>query len=76
MPTVAVEFSSKALQLDHGRKVRVQTWDTAGQETYRAITMKYASSHAVITEKRMAQSSSLMSHGVPHLNMWATGCRT
>lgn len=40
MPTVAVEFSSKSLLLDTGRKVRVQTWDTAGQETYRAITMK------------------------------------
>ena len=31
MPTVAVEYSSKSLLLDGGRKVRVQTWDTAGQ---------------------------------------------
>jgi GTPase SAR1 family protein len=40
MPTVAVEFSAKSLILDNGRKVRVQTWDTAGQEAYRSITMK------------------------------------
>lgn len=40
-PTVAVEFASKVVTLDNNRKVKAQIWDTAGQETYRALTMKY-----------------------------------
>jgi Ras-related protein Rab-2A len=56
MPTVAVEFSSKSLHLDNGRKIRVQTWDTAGQETYRAITMKYLLLYSVTIARPMAPS--------------------
>lgn len=41
MPTIAVEFSSKVVNLDSTHQARVQIWDTAGQEVYRSLTMKY-----------------------------------
>ena len=31
MPTIAVEFSSKLVNLDGGEVAKVQVWDTAGQ---------------------------------------------
>ena len=31
MPTIAVEFSSKLVNLEHGEVAKVQVWDTAGQ---------------------------------------------
>jgi small GTP-binding protein len=40
MPTIAVEFASKLITLDNGEVSRVQIWDTAGQETYRSLTMR------------------------------------
>lgn len=45
MPTIAVEFSSKLVTLDNRETVKTQIWDTAGQETYRSLTMRYSSSH-------------------------------
>lgn len=38
--TVNVEFSSKAIELGENN-VRLQLWDTAGQEKYRAVTKSY-----------------------------------
>ncbi|KAH0795799.1 ras-related protein RABB1c [Histomonas meleagridis] len=38
--TVGVTFSIKILQID-GREVKVQIWDTAGQEVFRSITRSY-----------------------------------
>jgi GTPase SAR1 family protein len=40
MPTVALEYTSKIVELQDRRFVRTQIWDTAGQEQYRALTMK------------------------------------
>lgn len=40
-PTIGVEFTSKTIRLPDTRKVRVQIWDTAGQEQFRAVTMRY-----------------------------------
>jgi len=41
MPTIAVEFSSKLVTLNNGQVVKTQIWDTAGQESYRSLTMRY-----------------------------------
>lgn len=38
--TIGVEFGSKTLELD-GRKIKLQIWDTAGQENFRSITRSY-----------------------------------
>jgi GTPase SAR1 family protein len=32
LPTIAVEFSTKIIQLKEGSFVKAQIWDTAGQE--------------------------------------------
>jgi Ras-related protein Rab-11A len=40
MPTVVVEFTSKIIKLNDNRVIKAQIWDTAGQEQYRALTMK------------------------------------
>eukprot|EP00444_Apocalathium_aciculiferum_P065124 CAMPEP_0183549896 /NCGR_PEP_ID=MMETSP0371-20130417/63851_1 /TAXON_ID=268820 /ORGANISM="Peridinium aciculiferum, Strain PAER-2" /LENGTH=206 /DNA_ID=CAMNT_0025753833 /DNA_START=76 /DNA_END=696 /DNA_ORIENTATION=- len=36
--TVGVEFATRTVKLDPGGNVKVQIWDTAGTERYRAIT--------------------------------------
>lgn len=38
--TVGVELATKVVQVD-GRRVKVQIWDTAGQEKYRSLTSNY-----------------------------------
>ncbi|KRX00403.1 P-loop containing nucleoside triphosphate hydrolase [Pseudocohnilembus persalinus] len=38
-PTIGVEFGTKTLNLpDNDQKVKLQIWDTSGQERYRSIT--------------------------------------
>lgn len=39
-PTIGVEFGSKMVQLKDD-KVKLQLWDTAGQESFRSITRSY-----------------------------------
>ena len=40
--TIGVDFLEKALQVDAlGRTVRLQLWDTAGQEEFDALTRSY-----------------------------------
>lgn len=39
-PTIGVEFASKTVTLPDNRRVRAQIWDTAGQEQFRAVTMR------------------------------------
>lgn len=41
MPTIALEYTSKIMELEPNKNVRAQIWDTSGQEQYRALTMKY-----------------------------------
>lgn len=36
--TVGVEFATRIVKLNNGKKVKAQIWDTAGQERYKAIT--------------------------------------
>jgi Ras-related protein Rab-2A len=38
--TVGVEFGTQMVSLD-GKKVKIQIWDTAGQESFRSITRSY-----------------------------------
>ncbi|GAA6041227.1 hypothetical protein JCM8097_008353 [Rhodosporidiobolus ruineniae] len=44
-PTIGVEFGSRIVQLnegpDTGKRIKLQIWDTAGQENFRAITRSY-----------------------------------
>ena len=41
IPTIALEFCTKEIELDDNYKVKVQLWDTAGQDKFRAITRNY-----------------------------------
>lgn len=38
--TIGVEFATKTIALD-SKRIKVQIWDTAGQQRYRAITHAY-----------------------------------
>jgi len=39
--TIAVEFSTKTVQLDDNKFCKAQIWDTSGQERYRSIASSY-----------------------------------
>lgn len=38
LPTIAIEFASKIIKTKEGDRIKVQIWDTAGQEKYKSIT--------------------------------------
>ena len=38
IPTIAIEFTTKIIKMINGDKVKMQIWDTAGQEKYKSIT--------------------------------------
>lgn len=40
LPTIGVDFSAKVIQLQN-RRVKLQVWDTAGQQRFRTITQTY-----------------------------------
>lgn len=43
-PTIGVEFISKIVEIDQygeNKKIRLQMWDTAGCEKYRAMTLSH-----------------------------------
>ena len=40
-PTIGVEFGSKVIKCKSGVTIRLQVWDTAGQESFRSITRSY-----------------------------------
>lgn len=40
MPTIGIDFHFKVVDID-GCKVKIEIWDTAGQEKYRNITASY-----------------------------------
>ena len=39
VPTIGVEFAAKTIVIPSGIKIKVQIWDTSGQERYRTITL-------------------------------------
>jgi GTPase SAR1 family protein len=42
------EFESKVVQIDDNYRVRLQIWDTAGQETFRSIVKSFYRNSAAI----------------------------
>ena len=38
--TIGVEFGTRMIEID-GKKIKLQLWDTAGQESFRSITRSY-----------------------------------
>lgn len=45
--TVGVEFGAKTIELKDQTRVKLQIWDTAGQESFKSITRNYYRSAAV-----------------------------
>ena len=41
IPTIAVEFCTKEIELADNYKVKVQLWDTAGEERFKSLAMTY-----------------------------------
>ena len=58
-PTIGIEFTSKTVRLPDSRKIRAQIWDTAGQEQFRAVTMRYSCPYPVNIGELLAHSSFL-----------------
>jgi len=40
-PTIALEFCAKLIRVSDGSNIKVQIWDTAGQEKYKSIVSQY-----------------------------------
>ena len=40
-PTIAMDFFTKTLQINRDQKVKVQIWDSAGQEKFKSIVKSY-----------------------------------
>ncbi|KAI8982281.1 P-loop containing nucleoside triphosphate hydrolase protein [Mycotypha africana] len=39
--TIGVEFGTRFISLKDGKQIKLQIWDTAGQESFRSITQSY-----------------------------------
>lgn len=39
--TIGVEFASRIIEIDSDTNVKLQIWDTAGQESFRSVTRSY-----------------------------------
>ena len=49
LPTIAIEFATKIIQIKEGGYIKAQIWDTAGQERFRTITKTYyKGAHGII----------------------------
>ena len=49
MSTIGLDYKLKNVQLDDGRMVKIQIWDTAGQDRFRSITKNYyKGAHGII----------------------------
>ena len=49
MSTIGLDYKFKDVQLDNGKTVKVQIWDTAGQDRFRSITRNYyKGAHGII----------------------------
>lgn len=68
--TIGVEYGSKTLALND-KKVKLQIWDTAGQEDYRSITRSfYRNAHGIILMYDLTRSESF-----DHLPDWLKEAR-
>ena len=41
LTTIGLDFRLKTVELEDGKKIKIQIWDTAGQDRFRAITRNY-----------------------------------
>ena len=41
LTTIGLDFRLKTVELEEGKKIKIQIWDTAGQDRFRAITRNY-----------------------------------
>ena len=49
MSTIGLDYRLKTMTLNSGKQVKVQIWDTAGQDRFRAITKNYyKGAHGII----------------------------
>jgi len=49
MSTIGLDYRLKSMELKNGKKIKLQIWDTAGQDRFRAITRNYyKSAHGII----------------------------
>ena len=49
MMTIGLDYRLKVMQLQSGKEVKLQIWDTAGQDRFRSITKNYyKGSHGII----------------------------
>jgi len=61
--TIGVEFGSRTIDIN-GKKIKLQIWDTAGQETFRSITRSYyRESSSVLLVYDVTNSTSFVSLG-------------
>lgn len=72
--TIGVEFATKKVQTQDGKRVKAQIWDTAGQERYRAITSAYyrgAVGALLVYDTTNAQSFKNMAEWLRQLKQFA-----
>ena len=49
MATIGLDYRLKTMKLKNGKNIKLQIWDTAGQDRFRAITKNYyKGSHGII----------------------------
>ena len=49
LSTIGLDFRLKTISLENNRKIRIQIWDTAGEDRFRAITKNYyKGAHGII----------------------------
>jgi small GTP-binding protein len=49
LSTIGLDYRLKTMTLNNGKKIKLQIWDTAGQDKYRAITKNYyKGAHGII----------------------------
>ncbi len=48
-PTIALEFCAKLFKVSDGSNIKVQIWDTAGQEKYKAIVSQLLLFNLIVT---------------------------
>ena len=49
LATIGLDYRLKTMKLKNGKEIKLQIWDTAGQDRFRAITRNYyKGSHGIL----------------------------